>query len=134
MTTHPTSTPARRSNADYRWTTAKVTAFLRALSRCGSVAEAARGVGMSRKSAYELKARLADPRFQQMWAMAQRTGRVVRAAARAPAPSPWGEAGLAGLAHLSGKAPEATARRPVAGPQGDTPPAQGDTFARKVTF
>ena len=33
-------------------------AFLRALSLCGSVAEAARAVGMSRQSAYRLRARM----------------------------------------------------------------------------
>ena len=47
-----------RRNADYRWTVPKVAAFLRALSESGSVAEAARSVGMSRQAAYRLRARL----------------------------------------------------------------------------
>jgi DNA-binding phage protein len=133
MTTRPQTArpkPVRRANADYRWTKSKVTAFLRALARCGKVAEAARSVGMSRQSAYELKARLADPRFQHMWALAIRTGLAARAEARAAAwrarmatSSPWGEAGLAGLAHLRGGVVQA-----------DTLPAQADTLARKVTF
>lgn len=125
----PSRTPARssrRSNSDYRWTTAKVTAFLRALARCGNVAEAARSVGMSRRGAYRLKARLADPRFQHMFDLAQRTGRAFREEARQQAlaeRSPWGEAGLAGLSHLFGAPPQGHALRP-----------QGHTLARKVTL
>ena len=53
-----------RRNADYRWTVPKVSAFLRALSECGSVAEAARSVGMSRQAAYRLRARLDGEKFQ----------------------------------------------------------------------
>lgn len=123
MTT-PAPTQIRRCNADYRWTVKKVTAFLRALAACGMVAQAAREVGMSRKAAYALKARLPDQRFQDMWALALRTGRAARAEAR-QVPSPWGPAGLEGFAHLR--------RRPAAA-QGDTLPAQGDTSDRKVTF
>ena len=48
----------RRSNADYRWTRPKIIAFLHALAAAGSVAQAARSVGMSRQSAYRLRARL----------------------------------------------------------------------------
>lgn len=120
----PAPTQIRRCNADYRWTVKKVTAFLRALAACGMVAQAAREVGMSRKAAYALKARLADRRFQDMWALAVRTGRAARAEARM-AQSPWGPAGLEGFAHLRGR---------LAAAQGDTLPAQGDTLARKVTF
>lgn len=138
-----TPTPATpklpmRCNADYRWTTTKVTTFLRALARCGKVAEAARAVGMSRQSAYGLKARLADPKFQQVWAQALRTGRAVREEERAAewharmaARSPWGEAGLAGLAHLRGKG---VSGGPADRAQADTLRSQADTLARKVTF
>lgn len=53
---HPRS--PRRANADYRWTRDKMVAFLRALARSGSVRAAAAAVGMSRQSAYRLRARL----------------------------------------------------------------------------
>lgn len=118
--------PTRRCNADYRWTKPKVLAFLRALARCGKVAEAARSVGMSREAAFRLKRRLADPVFQNMWALAIRTGLAVRAEAREEARmarSVWGEAGLAGLAHLRG-----------AGSQGHALQPQDHALARKVTF
>jgi molybdenum-dependent DNA-binding transcriptional regulator ModE len=56
--THPEQPhPPRRSNAEYRWTGAKITAFLHALVETGSVSRAARSVGMSRQSAYRLRAR-----------------------------------------------------------------------------
>ncbi|MEO5706733.1 MAG: hypothetical protein ABIT10_12530 [Alteraurantiacibacter sp.] len=125
------SQPTPRCNADYRWTTKKVTAFLRALARCGKVAEAAREVGMSRQAAHVLKARLADPRFQEMWALALRTGWAAREEARRPA-SPWGDPGLVGLAHLRGAGPSAQVDALAA--QADTLPRQADTLARKVTF
>ncbi|WP_394269574.1 hypothetical protein, partial [Qipengyuania sp.] len=54
---------ARQSAADYRWTMPKVVAFLEALAGCGSVAGAARAVGMGRQSAYRMRARLAGTRF-----------------------------------------------------------------------
>jgi hypothetical protein len=66
MTHHAPVTPAAsddgvdappRCNADYRWTPAKAMAFLEALAVCGKVAEAARGVGMTRQSAYRLRSR-----------------------------------------------------------------------------
>ncbi|MES2700796.1 MAG: hypothetical protein V4647_14395 [Pseudomonadota bacterium] len=93
---------------------------------------------MSRQSAYGLKARLADPKFQQVWAQALRTGRAVREEERAAewharmaARSPWGEAGLAGLAHLRGKG---VSGGPADRTQADTLHGQADTLARKVTF
>lgn len=58
--------PVRRSNADYRWTSAKAGAFLHALARTRSVASAARSVAMSRQSAYRLRRRL-GPAFAQVW-------------------------------------------------------------------
>lgn len=42
----------RRSNAEYRWSGPRIHAFLRALAGSGSVAAAARVVGVSRQSAY----------------------------------------------------------------------------------
>lgn len=45
----PPARPARRPNADYRWTVKKVTAFLRALAACGMVAQAAQGNTFGRK-------------------------------------------------------------------------------------
>ena len=58
--------PARRRNADYRWTKPKMLAFLRALAASRSVAQAARSVGMSRQSAYRLHARLGEG-FGSVW-------------------------------------------------------------------
>jgi molybdenum-dependent DNA-binding transcriptional regulator ModE len=58
--------PSRRANADYRWTRDKMLSFLRALAQGGSVAAAARGVGMSRQSAYRLRARLGAG-FAKAW-------------------------------------------------------------------
>jgi hypothetical protein len=65
MTT-PRPRSARRPNAQYRWTRDKALAFLHALARGMSVAEAARGVGMSRQSAYYLRARLGEG-FAEVW-------------------------------------------------------------------
>lgn len=48
-------------------------AFLRALALGGSVAGAARGVGMSRQSAYRLRARLGEG-FGAVWDEAMRIG------------------------------------------------------------
>lgn len=56
----------RRSNADYRWTRPKILAFLHGLGDTGSVAAAARRVGMSRQSAYRLRARLGE-QFAGLW-------------------------------------------------------------------
>ena len=66
MTQPQTPRPPRRSNADYRWTKPKVLAFLHALGTTGSVAQAARGVGMSRQSAYRLRARMGAG-FAAVW-------------------------------------------------------------------
>ena len=120
--------PPRRSNADYRWTVPKVEAFLRALGRCGKVAEAARAVGMSRQAAYRLKARLADPRFQGTFELARRRGRIAREAERVEArraQSEWGEPGLAAFDYLRGDGSAAQAGDSRA--QGDAGSAHGDT-------
>lgn len=130
---------AIRCNADYRWTVPKVTAFLRALATCGKVAEAAREVGMSRQAAYALKARLAHPQFQQMWALAVRKGIAARVQARQPA-SPWGKPGLAGLAYLAHSVPTSLQADTLPGQadapakQADTLRGQVDTFSAKLTF
>lgn len=155
--------PARRCNADYRWTVKKVEAFLRALGRCGKVAEAAREVGMSRQSAYRLKARLADPRFRQTFELARRNGRMAREAARVERgrpPSEWGAPGLAAYDYLRGdglaaqsdglgaqgdeRRPQgdtrsaqgyaSPSRRPGSPPQGHALPPQGDGFGREARF
>jgi molybdenum-dependent DNA-binding transcriptional regulator ModE len=60
--THPSPAP-RADNT--RWTGAKASAFLKLLARTGKVAPAARSVGMSRQSAYRLRARA--PEFAKYW-------------------------------------------------------------------
>ena len=44
----------------YHWTTMKAQVFIGALAHFGSVAEAARAVGMGRQSAYRLRERLGE--------------------------------------------------------------------------
>ncbi len=66
MTRPDAPRPPRRSNAEYRWTRDKIVAFVRALGEQGSVSAAARQVGMSRNSAYRLRARLGE-RFAAVW-------------------------------------------------------------------
>ena len=50
-----------------RWNKPKMAAFLRELAACHSVAAAARSVGMSRQSAYRLRARLKGEPFDLGW-------------------------------------------------------------------
>lgn len=50
-----------------RWTTRKMTEFIRALAASHSVSEAARSVGMSRQSAYRLRSRLKGLAFDTAW-------------------------------------------------------------------
>ena len=90
----------RQRNADYRWTVPKVAAFLDALSQSGSVAAAARKVGMSRQSAYRLRKRLNGPLFAAAFEGARAKGRVARVAEKQRAASPWEGPGLAALDHL----------------------------------
>jgi hypothetical protein len=52
------------------WTRARQAAFLRALSATHNVAASARSVGMSRQSAYKLRARLRGQPFDYAWAAA----------------------------------------------------------------
>ena len=55
-----------------RWTPPTMAAFLRQLSATHSVAAAARSVGMSRQSAYRLRARLKGKPFDLAWQCAFR--------------------------------------------------------------
>ena len=59
------------------WTIERQTAFLRMLAATQSVAQAARSVGMSRQSAYKLRARLDDAPFGAAWRMATQSARNV---------------------------------------------------------
>ena len=72
---------ARESSPDRsRWTGERASAFLRLLARTGKVAATARAVGMSRQSAYRLRARA--PLFAQYWDMAMDQAEAARAASR----------------------------------------------------
>jgi hypothetical protein len=63
----PTGETAERPAHGRRWTEARKAAFLRALEDTLCVSEAARGVGMSRQSAYKLRRRLAGQPFARAW-------------------------------------------------------------------
>ena len=127
LTPDPLAVPARtprRRNADYRWTVPKVTGFLEALARSGSVAEAARSVGMGRQSAYKLRARLAGTRLAAAFEGARKQGIRARAAAsRERLRSRW-DGPLIGA--YFGRVQGDSAR-----PQGDSGMAQGDTRTRQ---
>ena len=69
----PASEPAR-------WTPARAAAFLKHLSEHGNAARAAREVGMSRKSAYALRARA--PEFARLWLVAVSQARTMREVTR----------------------------------------------------
>lgn len=133
QTTPPPAAPApshraarpRRCNADYRWTLPKVAAFLGALAESGLVSEAAAAVGMSRQSAYVLRARLSGAEFQAAFEGARAKGLIARAATRATSPpSPWEGPGMAELERRFGGA--------QVGAQVGTPPAQADKRARQA--
>ena len=149
----PAPTP-RRCTADYRWTQPKVIAFLEALSKTGRVAEAARAVGMSRTSAYRLRARMSSARFDAAFEGARRTGIRARAAASraklAMVRSPWDAPASPSSWRASAVSRKETCRAPKVAlrprmvthglSQGDAdvsqsggPPPQGDAFARKGT-
>lgn len=57
-----------------RWTPLRVGVFLATLEASGSVGAAVRAAGMSRQSAYRLRAR--HPGIATAWALAERAGRV----------------------------------------------------------
>lgn len=65
--------PAHRRKADlpdpsWQWTARKAEAFIGALQHFGRVGDAAKAVGMSRQSAYRLRARLGDDAlFARVW-------------------------------------------------------------------
>jgi hypothetical protein len=65
MTAQP-NLPARRPRHD-GWTADRQEAFLKALAACGCVTHAARAVGMSRESAYQLYNRPAAHAFRRGW-------------------------------------------------------------------
>ena len=66
LTLDPASDPDADPHPD-RWSKPKMAAFLRELAACHSVAAAARSVGMSRQSAYRLRARLKGEPFDLGW-------------------------------------------------------------------
>lgn len=74
--THPTKTPAAAHSANLPavrhdgWTPQKQAAFLNELAATHCVATAARAVGMSRVSAYHLRARLKGEPFDRAWSAA----------------------------------------------------------------
>lgn len=65
-----TAQPAPATPDNTRWTGPKAAQFLKALSRTGKVAPAAREVGMSRQAVYRLRERA--PKFAEMWDWAMR--------------------------------------------------------------
>ncbi|MDG2004705.1 MAG: LysR family transcriptional regulator [Novosphingobium sp.] len=77
MTKPNRSRSPRHSNAQYRWSRDKLLAFLRALAEWGSVAAAAREVGMSRQSAYRLRARMGEE-LGEVWDEGLRLGKIRR--------------------------------------------------------
>jgi len=74
MTQHiPARPPAQPAPAIFipaRWTPARQRTFLTALYQSGSVAQAARMVGMSPSSAHRLRRRLAGTAFDRGWSNA----------------------------------------------------------------
>ncbi|MGX7896926.1 hypothetical protein [Tsuneonella sp. HG222] len=125
----PSRTP-RRLNADYRWTMPKVLAFLEALATCGSVAQAARAVGMSRQSAYRMRARLAGTPVAAAIEGARRQGIRARAAASAARNrSRWDGEGLG--EYLARQGAARALQGDTVRPQGDAPKPQGDTPERQ---
>lgn len=70
----PVPQPAPRRDG---WTIERQTAFLRMLAATQSVSVAAKAVGMSRQSAYKLRARLDDAPFGAAWRMATQSARNV---------------------------------------------------------
>ena len=72
----PAPKPSHSPDQAYHWTTRKALVFLGALAEFGRVSEAARAVGMSRQSAYRLRARLAGQGpFVRAWDRALAEGR-----------------------------------------------------------
>lgn len=59
--------PTNRKPRHDEWTLTKMAAFLRELAATQSVSAAAKGVGMSRQSAYKLRTRLVGTKFAAEW-------------------------------------------------------------------
>lgn len=70
----PNDTPSPDTPQFARWTQPAMAAFLRALSATHSVATAARSIGLSRQSAYWLRARLKGQPFDIAWEAAFQHG------------------------------------------------------------
>jgi len=82
MSTPPDELPPDQG---YHWTTDKALVFLGALADLGSVAAAARAVGMSRQSVYRLRDRLGEQGlFARAFERVQAEGRARRQARRKP--------------------------------------------------
>lgn len=81
--------PTARAEPSY-WTVQRMNAFIETLQRTHNVAAAARAAGMSRRSAYRLRARLPGHPFDRAWEAAlvprQVLERVVSDYARHAAP------------------------------------------------
>jgi molybdenum-dependent DNA-binding transcriptional regulator ModE len=69
----PVRRALRKSNGEYRWNRDKIIALVRAFTATGSVTASARTVGMSRQSAYRLRARMGAS-FAELWDDALRVG------------------------------------------------------------
>jgi hypothetical protein len=76
LMTEPKSPPTARpfGNSPERWCKGRMADFLRALAGTHCVASAARSVGMSRQSAYRLRARLKGEPFDIAWEAAFQHG------------------------------------------------------------
>ncbi|MFT4026181.1 MAG: hypothetical protein QM676_05195 [Novosphingobium sp.] len=70
----PAPSPEPQTDLPERWCKARMADFLRTLAASQSVSEAARSVGMSRQSAYRLRARLKGEPFDIAWEAAFQHG------------------------------------------------------------
>ncbi|MEL6708441.1 MAG: hypothetical protein AAFP79_09160 [Pseudomonadota bacterium] len=73
----PVSIPPKLTTRRDGWTAEKQRGFLQMLAATQSVSVAAKAVGMSRQSAYKLRARLDDAPFGAAWRMATQSARNV---------------------------------------------------------
>ena len=73
-TTAPTPAPIPDEAAEPRWSRGRMAEFIGELAATQCVASAARSVGMSRQSAYRLRARQANEAFDLAWAIALEQG------------------------------------------------------------
>lgn len=77
----PRSSPSPRPRPNNaRWTGAKASTFIKMLARSGKVTSCALAVGMSRQSAYRLRAR--SPNFAHYWDIAMGEAKRRRASSR----------------------------------------------------